>query len=475
MRLSRSPPIPRSYPLRTTTCSLSPVPLTEEQQRIAERRASLPYEQFHAQESEERERLWAADPETSWERPIPAGGLFGKMVYEQVRKNWVNQGIWNDNWDDMAFGQWKHEEPLELESESETDSEADFPPPAFFFSKPGKQAQLKPRRPKSDKEMNRIAERRVLREREREASRPYHQFVFQVSKERARSENASKSADHSSVADINTRAYEHIKNTWIKRGIWDRKWGILPGMSWKHEEPLEQTLDDSLISETHAGNATLPWNEAGTAPPRSIFGCPSSIISHFPEEFGIINASKQGSSACIDSSSLSNDDANNTRTSPNVPDASHDEQSPRRGTSLDTIRPHHQTPEGDLAVAGEAFTPFHPANVYKAAGEKQPEPQHQPHIPKKVFAYVQLFSPVVDAAERQPSPVAVTPRRSERLQRGIHDEPKESTSTASPISSKRTLQRKPKRDVSTNTTARRSAKPQGILKKETGQDYTGKR
>jgi hypothetical protein len=45
------------------------------------------------------------------------------------------------------------------------------------------------------------------------------------------------------IADINTRAYENVKNTWNGRGIWNKRWGILPGMLWKQEEPLEEIAD----------------------------------------------------------------------------------------------------------------------------------------------------------------------------------------------------------------------------------------
>ena len=85
----------------------------------------------------------------------------------------------------MASGLWKHQQPLELESESETDTEADSPPQSFsIFGIPQKQPQPKPRRPKSNDEKQRAAERRAVREREREASRPDHQFVYQIWKER---------------------------------------------------------------------------------------------------------------------------------------------------------------------------------------------------------------------------------------------------------------------------------------------------
>jgi hypothetical protein len=72
----------------------------------------------------------------------------------------------------LASRRWKYEEPLKLELESETDLEVGFSAPLFSFSL--KELHLKLRRPKSDEEKRRIAERRVVQEREHEASRPYH-------------------------------------------------------------------------------------------------------------------------------------------------------------------------------------------------------------------------------------------------------------------------------------------------------------
>jgi hypothetical protein len=152
-----------------------------------------------------------------------------KIAYENVKKRWVEQGIWNNKWNQFASGRWKHEEPLEVESEPETDPEVEPSPPLFSFSP--KQLQPKRRRPKSDNEKRWIAERRLVREREREASRLYHQFVYQISKERERIQEESENGKGADTADINTRAYENVKNTWTKRGIWSGRWGILPGMS----------------------------------------------------------------------------------------------------------------------------------------------------------------------------------------------------------------------------------------------------
>jgi hypothetical protein len=115
--------------------------------------------------------------------------------------------IWKGEWDEMVagryrnIGRWKHEEPLELESESEVYLEVEDKAPVFSSPK------REPRRPKSDEEIRQIAER----ERERDASRPVYHFVYQVSKERERIQDESRvDGVILDSADI---------NIWTKRGI----------------------------------------------------------------------------------------------------------------------------------------------------------------------------------------------------------------------------------------------------------------
>lgn len=186
---------------------------------------------------------------------------FFDIARKNVKRRWVEQGIWNDKWEEEGLRRWKHEEPFEPESESETDSAAESEGP--IVDNPPRRTEAKPRRPKSAEELRRIAERRPVREREREASRPFHQFVYQVSKERERiedelnnsrppafpeggSQNQDETkAERATPLDINSTAYERVKNRWVERSIWHEKWGVLPGMSWKHELPLEELLRDA--------------------------------------------------------------------------------------------------------------------------------------------------------------------------------------------------------------------------------------
>ena len=139
-RFSHSPPPYTSNPSGTMTRSASPNPPSEEQRLLREQRvqlgleamASEPYQQFTDQVNEERRRIWNADPRTSW-MSMPPGDTWIKEASETVTKSWVEQGIWNNNWNEFACGRWKHEEPLELESELETGKEAESSPLFSFY------------------------------------------------------------------------------------------------------------------------------------------------------------------------------------------------------------------------------------------------------------------------------------------------------------------------------------------------------
>ncbi|KAI9769277.1 MAG: hypothetical protein M1840_004406 [Geoglossum simile] len=402
-RFDDSPPPYTSDRSGTTTRSQSPDPRSEEQRRHQERLvqrgleadASRPDKQFRHQIREEEERV--SEASLNGTRRIPVGSDAHTIAREKVKKLWVEQGIWNNKWDQFAYGRWKHEEPLELEQ------------------------------PESDDEKRRIAERRVLRERKREASRPYHQFVYQISKERERTQEESENGEGADAADINTRAYENVRNTWTKRKIWNGRWGILPGMSWKHEEPLEEAAD---------GPAPVPANphvngshDMGEAPARRIFGSPSPAKSNCRQTSGTMNASQQRPSGVTDTARLENSDVEPSPSEPN---------SPRFRTGKLVLHP----------TTGQASRPSDGLSL----------------------------SSSVDAAEPQPSPPPnrVTPRRSERIQPPVPSVAKDPAKTASTDPSRRSVRSKPERKVASNLTTRSSAKPGGVSKRQPAKTTRGK-
>lgn len=96
--------------------------------------ASEPYHQIEHQISDEKKRIMEADLDRT--RRLRVGDDPDKIAYENVKKRWVEQGIWSNKWNQFASGRWKHEEPLEVESEPEADPEAEPSPPLFFLLLP---------------------------------------------------------------------------------------------------------------------------------------------------------------------------------------------------------------------------------------------------------------------------------------------------------------------------------------------------
>lgn len=476
-RFSHSPPPYTSNSSGMTTRSASPNPPSKEQrlredrymQLIGEREASEPHNQFAAQVKDERIRVWYADPSTNW-MSMPPGDTLLQEARETVKKRWVEQGIWNDKWNQFAYGRWKHEEPLELELGSDTDSEAKPSPPPFSFAP---RPQPEPRQPKSDDEKRQIAERRVVREREREASRPYHQFICQISKERERIQDESANVEGAGAADINTTAYENVKNTWTKREIWNKRWGILPGMSWKHEEPLEEEAAVEAAVEAAIGPAPVPTNpllngshEAGEAPAIRILGTPSPVESNHRQVSGALTSSQQGPSADIDSARLENGNAERS------PSAS---ISPRLRTGKRVLRPttgqvsqpsKRNPTHIDVQQASASLSLVQSSKVSKAAVKKNPGPQRRLNMSQKVSPDGLPLSSGADAGEPQPSPPPnrVTPRRSKRIQPLFSSVAKDPAKTAATDPSKRQPHQKPERKVASNLTTRSSTKHQGVSK-----------
>ncbi|KAK2611909.1 hypothetical protein QQS21_002015 [Conoideocrella luteorostrata] len=79
-----------------------------------------------------------------------------------------------------------------------------------------------------------------------EASRPYHQFKYQIPKERVwiRDEMFYKKPGTrvDLTCDLDAMAYESVKSIWIKDGIWRSEWSDMPGMKWMYEGPEEEKL-----------------------------------------------------------------------------------------------------------------------------------------------------------------------------------------------------------------------------------------
>ncbi|KAK8074550.1 hypothetical protein PG997_009213 [Apiospora hydei] len=221
---------------------------TQRDRIIQEYNASQPAQQWADETSEDFRRI----RQSLLEDGVPTKMLTSsfwcithcQQAKDRVRESWIKQGIWKDSWgqtgprraDSPSEPAWKHEEPIEVEPESDSETEEDPLTTTLF----GAFGRLR----KSREGRRWRAERRATRNRERDASRPYYRFMYQLGEERFAFQGRSFLNDSEVInsVDYNTKAYETVKARWVKRGIWDQRWGILPGMKWKHEQDLEGFL-----------------------------------------------------------------------------------------------------------------------------------------------------------------------------------------------------------------------------------------
>ncbi|KAG5980142.1 hypothetical protein E4U55_004365 [Claviceps digitariae] len=534
-RFSRSPPPYTSDP-ESQTATRSPTPLdAAEEERFREQKrrdklsrnrlASMPDTQFTQQAVEMAKELWRARNKPGV--TVPVGWDPSTIATAAVRQLWIEQGIWKEEgenrWDRGPAGVWKHEEPLEPDSESEPDPEAPLSPQySYPFGPFGGRVPAPPppklEQPKTEEDLRRTADRRAVRERQREASRPYHQFVFQVSKEREKlmqqESESGQDPTTATTASINTRAYDNVKRTWTKRGIWYSKWGILPGMSWKHEGPVdyEEAVDDDDDDDDESrefgGAIIVPrfGSEFDSPSRHPLINALLQTLNSFepqrgaPDPFqpqrGAYNPFQpQRRPADMESAELENrvevehppsQPASSPRRAEEV--VGHPAAEPvtlpppfPRQRQTSPMRSHGQRTDASLG-------PIHSSRVAKPAQKRK-----SPRRPSRNLRDVALNgSPSqasgVQAAEPQvsPPPTLATPRRSKRLQASVQRLAQESVKNAAGNSAgnpaktvdavppKRTTRSKPERKTATSPSARAFAKPQGVPKRQAAKAKRGK-
>jgi hypothetical protein len=170
-----------------------------------------------------------------------------------------------------------------------------------------------------------------------------------------------------------------------------------------------------------------------------------------------MNTSQHRPSAGIDSAGLENGDAERSPSVSNSPRLKTGKRvlRPTTGQALRRSRKKPSYKDGQLQlVASTSLSLVHSLKVSKAAGKKKPSPQQE-----KVSSSGLPLSSSVDAAEPQPSPDCVTPRRSKRIKPPVLSVAKDPTKTASTDPSKRAVRSKPERNVAGNLTTKSSAKP----------------
>ncbi|ROW08760.1 hypothetical protein VPNG_06403 [Cytospora leucostoma] len=479
---SASPPSYRSRSSLDSTRSES-VPGDEEQrheeqelQLMLDRRASSPYFQFEAQMGEEEDRIFKADGRWRPGEIKPSDIRVTALARETVKRRWVEQGIWNDKWDEHRnMRRWKHEEALELVLESQMEKD---PCAKHVF------LGQRDIRPKTNDDLQLIAERRRKEGRKREASRPFHQFMYQLSKERERMQDDSRPGGPDlDTVDINTKAYDIVRGIWTRRGIWDTKWGILPGMSWKHERPLDHLLPEEMVPESPRQVHPPEGDGGGAYPaPRRIFGprppakSNNSAVSDLPEMSqqpptpqGILRPPRPAdlNSAIAGVSDVSQQQPPAVSGEAGLQDAwSVTGQRSRRGNRAPSPR------EG--RAAGTALGLARPAKVSKPPHKKKGSDSRRRETSKASLKNAQPPPPTQDLPKPCPvtsvpkQPPLPPPRRSRRLQKLKSTEASTGPAAVNPATSvaKGVSQSRPRRTTGGSPKSLASAKPQGISKRQ---------
>lgn len=346
-----APPYPDSL---TEDCTLPPSPGTPgvdnfhlEQRRKEAHHKSKPLNQFKCQLKRYEARMLHQNAQKPFGRKETLrfhDHLSTEANAENyVRSLWIDQGIWESDWDrawlensktlskwgdnagqfqwthsnfeTLPGALWAHERPY-AEAEPHPDPKValqrqtrPFQGPVEPF--PSRGEQLTPYRGHrtciSSPTGPTLLEMPIVTN--LEPSRPYPQFLYQISKEREwiKDEMGFNAPDIS--IDLDAMAYQSVRENWVEDGVWHPKWGEIPGSSWLHEEPgarevlaAPATPDNSLenltdtVEDTQEGHSTqFPASPAPALHSGALSGRIDGASSRF---FEGIKAFKAGERLC---------------------------------------------------------------------------------------------------------------------------------------------------------------------------------
>ena len=260
---SRSPPPVSSVPSTQYEDSDPPSPGT--QLRDKERKEQLNSragKQFMIQINNELEHICATRDKSLLQQPSLSD--WEEAAEANVKYKWMRQGIWDDQWDNQPSKIWKHElqyfQPPAGPLKSATDTE-------------GRHLRTRKKREHSDLEDEyQDTVQSAVDFQSWQSSRPCYQFVHQFCKERQWIKLGFSKHDQDQHANLDTRAYKDLKSHWIRDGIWDDNWTLIPGVSWKHERPLKNPPPREISRRTDAHKAARM--EQAERPPDWYFMAP---------------------------------------------------------------------------------------------------------------------------------------------------------------------------------------------------------
>lgn len=322
------------------------------------------------------------------------------------------------------------------------------PPTRGLFGNLTPSTRPRARRPKSEAERQRIRERRVVRERDRQASGPIYQFLHQVSQERDRVREEWTSDDAVPLESINTKCYTAVRQSWKSRGIWIDQWDVLPGDRWMHESPLGPTVAGFALGYSLENGQPRMSDESQPLPSEQL--PPSTAFGGENDQLGFRT---QPEPEPTDSRNLDLDESRRRNVGPEPP-ASHLHQST-------ADRPHvsAQRSRREVSNVRSVFLPtLHTSKITKAPKRKQSRRSRRLGGPSHPPADPQPSKVATTTAGPRTSDAKAAPRQSQRLkeQKTKKDAGRMRAATKQP--------RVPQDRARSDRTAPKASKPQGITK-----------
>lgn len=245
-RFSRSPPRVPSVPSTTYEESEPPSPAAQlrdkETKELMNSTAQL---QFILQIEDEIDRIHTATDKGLLEHPNPNLFDLREAAEANVKYRWIQQGIWDEQWENQPGKIWKHE----LEDARPPVRPSD----SLKGGVTGMQRRHKRKLSDLENEYHQVVQNAVDNQ-DRQSSRPCYQFLYQFCQEREwikmglsnQDQDQDQDQGQYQQADLDARAYGVVKSRWIRDGVWDDDWTFVPGTSWRHERP-RKALDPKGI------------------------------------------------------------------------------------------------------------------------------------------------------------------------------------------------------------------------------------
>ena len=263
-RFSRSPPPVPSVP--STGYEESEPPSPGAQLRYKEENElqnSRPDAQFRIQIDDELGRIRAARDNELLQQPNLVD--WEEAAETNIKYRWMQQGIWDERWASHPGKIWKHElrdSPSPVRSSKSVKDDG-----------VSKLRTKRKRQPCDLEEEYQEIVRCAIGFQNRQSSRPCYQFIYQFDKEREWIKMGLSTQHQDQHANIDMRAYENLKSRWIRDGIWDDDWALIPSTSWRHERPPKLPTSLEMFRRADAQKAAAM--ERAERPPRWYFMAPS--------------------------------------------------------------------------------------------------------------------------------------------------------------------------------------------------------